>query len=122
MFMSADSYAKAISYEMFIRKAHSCDRGARNGADVAYMKNLIDTENGQKWVKESYEKQFEKVKNYLHKAFAKLLKNKKLKNVHEDLLALKEGIDTANNSNKLVKIVNKGLDLSLPLLDSMLDE
>lgn len=115
--MSADSYVKAMSYEIFIRRAHNCDRGTRNGADVGYMKNLIETENGQKWVKESYEKQLEKVKNYLHKAFAKLLKNRKLKSVHEDLLALKEGIDTAYGSDKLLKIVDKGLELSQPLID-----
>ena len=41
------NYTKAFNYEMFIRNAFNCDRGM-HGGDVAYMKNLLDAEDGVK--------------------------------------------------------------------------
>lgn len=109
MINTTDSYTKGMSYENFIRRAFQCDNGSKHGAQVSFVRNLIDTENQEAWVKQlpKFEKQLEKVKDYLTKAIEKYLKRNPSPNEKVSLLALNEEVKTAYTSSQIVSIVER---------------
>lgn len=108
-----NSYVKASPYEVFICRAHNCDRGMRNGADLSFMRNLIDTEEGKGFdFLPSYEKQMAAIKKYINKAIDKFLK-KKLNNEEKDILhQLKVQVGQANSSAILCEVVDQALQVT----------
>lgn len=109
----AEAYGQGIMYEYFIRRAFNCDRGTRHGADVGFMRNLIDTENGASWMKNhrhSYEKQFAAVSTYIGKALEKFLKQNLKDDERAKLTELNERLAAASSSADLMAIVNEGLE------------
>jgi len=110
---NAEAYGQGIMYEFFIRRAFNCDRGMRHGADVGFMRNLIDTENGASWMKghrHSYEKQFATVSTYIGKALEKFLKQNLKEDERAKLTELSERLAVAASSVDLMAIVNEGLE------------
>jgi hypothetical protein len=102
---------EAGNYEMLIRRAHSCEKGTKHGADRAYMKNLMMTEAGQKRGKDSYEKQIAAMRKYLHSALEKMLKNKELKTVKDQIASLQSKVDACASSSSLMQVVSAALAL-----------
>ena len=106
------NYTKAFPYEMFIRNAFNCDRGM-NGGDVAYMKNLLDTEDGFKSsLLPKYEKQLEQIKKWMLKANDKYLKDKKITPVKKAKLEeAKFIINGATSSTALLNVISEHFEL-----------
>jgi hypothetical protein len=110
-----DSYADGTTYEIFIRRAHkSYQRNNTNGGESAYMKNLIDTENGKDLQRlvGSYEKQFAKVSGYISKAIDKYLKMKVNAEEKASLESLKQRLSSASSAQDLVRITDEGLNIT----------
>ena len=72
--MNSEIYQKAFKYEMLIRNAFNCQSGMKNGAHLCFMQNAMTMEEGKTFAKhlDSYQKQFNVVKNYVSKALTKL--------------------------------------------------
>jgi hypothetical protein len=112
--MTPESYGKGTKYEMFIRRAHKCDRGMKHGADVAFLGHLIDTEN-QEPIAEflpKFDKQFEPVKKYILKAIDKFLSRKPTEDEKNSLVSLREDTENASTSSEIVSIVENGLEIT----------
>jgi hypothetical protein len=108
-----EAYDNGFNYEIFIARAHRVyDRDAKTGADVSYMKNLINTENGVDLSRllGSYEKQFIKVKGFISKALDKYFKMELNDKERQELELLKTELSRASSSKDLIAIVNRGLD------------
>lgn len=110
--MSTDNYKKAMRYEMFIRNTYNCKRGSRNGADISFMKNAMSMEKGETFAKHlgSFEKQFNKVKNYVEKALIKLTKTKPFSNEKDFFNNLLSKLEYVNSTHYLMEIVDVALD------------
>ena len=115
--MSADEYIQATKYENLIRNAFDCQRGSRNGADVSYMQNAMTMERGETYAKHlgSFSKQFDKVKNYISKALAKLSKTKPYSTESEFFNDLNAKLEYASSTQDLMGIVNLSLDKVIEL-------
>jgi hypothetical protein len=108
-----EAYTQGTSYEIFIRRAHKLyERKSSVGAEAAYMKNLINTENGAdlKRLVGTYEKQFAKVSGYMSKALDKYLKLKLNSEERNAVISSKEELEGAESSVDLMKIVEDVLD------------
>lgn len=105
------NYAKAFPYEMFIRNAFNCERGM-HGGDVAYMKNLLDTEDGsESSLLPTYEIQMDRIKKWMLKAIDKYLKDKKISPVKKAKLEeAKFIINGATSSTALLKIISEHIE------------
>ncbi len=110
--MGADNYIKALRYEMFIRKTYNCEKGSRNGADDSFMKNAMSMEDGKTFARHlgSFEKQFDKVKNYVKKALIKLTKTKSFSNDKVFFNNLLSKLEYINSTDNLMEIVDVALD------------
>ncbi|WP_426479526.1 hypothetical protein ACP3T3_08885 [Chryseobacterium sp. CBSDS_008] len=115
--MSAEFYTQASRYENLVRIAFDCPRGMKNGADVCFMKNAMTMEDGDTSAKHlgSFEKQFEKVKNYTSKALVKLSKKKPYSADKDFFLNLENSISFVGTTSQLMNIVNKAMDKVLEL-------
>lgn len=113
---AVDDYQKGSDYEIFIHRANRSYDTSKPGTHGSVIQNLIRVENGDtSWVKYhgSYEKQFEKVKVYIHKAMDKYLKMKKIPHENlEQLRFLKNKIDRAYSSDDLMYIIQKSIELT----------
>lgn len=109
--MAGESYENGTMYQIFIRRAFKCERG-KNGAESAYMKNLIDAEQGKDWVRHLSpdDVQFEKVQEYIDKALDKFLTMKLNDQERATLEMLKDRLTFARRANELVQIVDVGLE------------
>lgn len=118
--MSGDEYAIAITYEMLIRNAFNCPRGAKNGADLSYMKNVMTMERGETFAKHlgTCEKQLQKVKNYLSKALIKLAKTKPYSKEMQYFYNLNEELENLNSTSRIVMLVNNALEKVIELRDN----
>ena len=110
--MGEDEYKQAMRYEMLIRNAFNCQRGARNGADLCYMQNAMTMERGETFAKHlgSFDKQFEKVKNYTSKGLIKLTKTKPFSSESDFFSKLNEKLENISSTKELMKVVNDSMD------------
>lgn len=115
--MSSEIYRQSSQYENLIRIAFNCQRGMKNGADLCFMQNAMTMENGDTFAKHlgSFDKQFDKVKNYTSKALIKLSKTKPFATENEFFLDLESKINFIGTTSQLMEIVNKSLDKVLEL-------
>ncbi len=81
------------------------------------MQNAMTMENGDTFAKHlgSFEKQFDKVKNYTSKALIKLSKTKPFSTDKEFFLDLESKINFTEITSQLMDIVNKSMDKVLEL-------
>ena len=112
--MAIDSYAEGMSYENFMKRAFQTSDNNKPGIHLSNMKNLIDAESGESWVSHlpPAKKQLEKVKNYIEKAFVKLIKLNKEKVVKSQLSDLKMDILESQSADELSHIIRQALDLT----------
>lgn len=112
--MDSHAYVQGSSYEVFISRAHKKERHQVPGADGSYMKNLINTENGEdlRRLVGSYEKQLEQIKKYMDKALDKYLKMKLTAEERAIMEQLKIRLVHAGDSRSLMAIVDAGIDAS----------
>lgn len=115
--MSKEFYTQASRYENLVRIAFNCQRGARNGADLNFMQNAMTMENGDSFAKHlgSFDKQFDKVKNYTSKALIKLSKTKPFSKERDFFLNLESKINYVGTTSQLMDIVNESMDKVLEL-------
>ncbi|MDQ1806008.1 hypothetical protein RAH57_18640 [Chryseobacterium sp. CKR4-1] len=115
--MSAEFYTQASRFENLVKIAFNCSRGAKNGADLSFMQNAMTMENGDTFAKHlgSFDKQFDKVKNYTSKALIKLSKTKPFSTEKDFFLNLESKINFIGTTSQLMDIVNKSLDKVLEL-------
>jgi len=115
--MIDEEYNQATNYEMLIRNAFNCQKGSRNGADLSYMKNAMTMERGETFAKQngSYEKQFDKVKNYISKALIKLSKTKPYSQNKQHFQSLENSLENSHSTKDLMYVVNNALDRVIEL-------
>lgn len=110
-------YGRSMMYEIFIRRAFKTDRhNPRYKGDVAFMTNLIDSENGRSNVAHlpSFEKQLAQIKTNITKAIDKFL-SPAWRLTHEEkneLLVLKTRLTNAYSSSQVLEIVNAAVELT----------
>jgi len=107
---SVYAYTSSFSYEIFICTAHNCERGMRYGADSSFMKNAMTMERGKTSARHlgSFQKQFEKVKNYISKALLKLSKRKPFSAEAAFFTALNDELAFATSTKTLIDIISRG--------------
>jgi hypothetical protein len=110
-------YAKAMMYEIFIRRAFKTDRhNPRYKGDVAFMTNLIDSENRRSNVAHlpSFEKQLAQIKTNINKAIDKFLSPswRLTQEEKDELFALKKRLVDAYSSSQVLEIVNAAVELT----------
>lgn len=116
-----DTYKDGMIYEAFMHRAFKSPDTSKPGRHCSVIQNLVRVEQGDtffvKW-HGTYEKQFEKVKYYMHKAMSKYLKMKK---IPPENLILIEGlnlkIDKATNTDDLLSIVEETIELTQSVKD-----
>lgn len=114
-----EDYTSSMSYEIFIRRAHSCDRD-RKGASLDYFRNLQNTESGRLKISAlgSATKQLAAVKGYLEKAIAAFVKPRqghKLSPVEvQQLEALLPRIAGSSSAAELLPLIEQGLAVTQP--------
>ncbi|WP_426476107.1 hypothetical protein ACP3T3_12055 [Chryseobacterium sp. CBSDS_008] len=115
--MSTEFYTQATRYENLVRIAFNCQRGTKNGADLSFMQNAMTMENGDTYAKHlgSFEKQFDKVKNYTSKALIKLSKTKPFSSEKGFFLDLEGKVNYVGTTSQLMDIVNESMDKVLEL-------
>ncbi len=113
----ASEYVRSMAYEVFIRRAFKTDRhNPRYKGDVAFMTNLIDSENGRNNVAHlpSFEKQLAQIKTNITKAIDKFL-SPAWRLTHEEkneLLVLKNRLAVAYSTFQVLEIVNVAVELT----------
>lgn len=112
--MGIESYKKGSSYENFMHRAFNSYNSGKLEHSLSVMRNLIDAENGETCVSHlpSAQKQLEKIKGYLHKAFDRLLETKKYQNDKIALLHLQNEIALSSSSDELMIIIEQALELT----------
>ena len=111
-----DNYKKGSDYETFIHRANRKYDNSKPGTHGSTIENLILVEKGDtsfvRW-HGSRAKQFEKAKNYIHKAMDKYLKMKNIPPENlEKLETLKYQIDSAYSSDDLMTIIRESIELT----------
>lgn len=107
-----DFYSQAFKYEMLIRIFVNCNRGARNGAVLRYLRNAMSMEVGETHAQYLglFEKQFNKVKTYVSKALIKLSNTKKFSNSSDYFNNLNSNLEYCNSTQELMLIVDNALN------------
>ncbi|MDB5228281.1 MAG: hypothetical protein JWN78_2474 [Bacteroidota bacterium] len=110
--MTANDYVESMRYEALIRRAFNCERGSKNGASLDYMQNAMTMERGETFAKHlgTFDKQFQKVKDYTSKALIKLSKTKPYNKFSSDLIELDAQLKYISDTSSLMKIINVALD------------
>jgi hypothetical protein len=116
--MDIETYKKASNYEILMCRAFNTMDRAKPGIDISYMRNLIDSQNGESCVAHlpPFEKQLIKVKYYLDKAFDKLIGLRKYEVIKTPLMLLKEKVKDAETSNDLLKIIQQAIEITNDLI------
>src|SRR5580693_7691968 len=103
----ANSYTEAAPYEEFIIRAYKCERGTKYGADVSFMRNLIESEKGK--VGPAHlagpDRQLLKLKEYLNNAIDKYLTKKIKDHQKQSLELLRPKIADAPSSVELREVI-----------------
>lgn len=104
------TFTEGMLYENFIRIAHNCKPGMRYGANSSLMENPMTMEQGKTYASHlgSFEKQFEKVKNYISKALLKLSKRKPFSAEAAFFTALNDELAFATSTKTLIDIISRG--------------
>jgi hypothetical protein len=109
-----DKIIREDRYEFFIKRAHRTDGTVYNGGEGYWFGNLIDSENGVKHHgHKPYEKQFEKVVAFLHKAFEKFISRRMTGVEKEKLISLHERLGNARNTSDLSAIIDEALEATI---------
>lgn len=105
--MSAETYTKAFSYEMLIRKAFNCPSGMKNGAHLSFMQNAMTMESGKSFAKHlgTYEQQLNKVTEYLEKAIQKLSENIKYSKSFDFFETQLNSLKNSDSTEQLMEVV-----------------
>ena len=109
------SYKNGMTYENFMHRAYQKYDPSKDDRHSSAMKNTIDAENGQSWVKHlgTFDKQFAKLKTNIHKALDKYIANKKLKTeVTDTISTFKARVDNAMTTDELMMIIHQTLELT----------
>lgn len=118
-----DNYTTSMNYEIFIRRAHSCDRD-KKGASVDYFRNLQNTESGQLKLAllGTAEKQRAAVKKYLAAAVAAFVKPRRGRKLTAEetaqLQALLPRIEQSTSADELMPLIKQGLAITHPYINS----
>lgn len=115
--MGVEAYKDGMSYEIFIKRAYptfSEKRQISAGGHLCYMRNLIDSEQGNSCVTHlgSTTKLLNEVKTYMDKAFDRFIAMNKDPQTDHDLRELKELTSQCQCSEDLMRIVNVGLKIT----------
>ncbi len=112
--MSAEVYVKSMSYEIFMCRAFKTSDRSKPGLDISYMKNLIDSENGESHVSHlpSFIKQLESIKKHMDKALDKLIARRRTEVKQLPLYNLQIRTRNAKTSNDLLAIIEEALSLT----------
>ena len=110
-------YSQSFRYENLIRIAYNCQRGMKNGADLCFMQNAMTMEQGKTYAKHlgTFEKQFDKVKNYTEKALLKLSKTKPFSSEKDYFLSLVDRMENLETTSELMNVVNMGMEKVIEL-------
>lgn len=116
MTRNIDSYKDGMTYEIFMHRAFKTSDNSKPGMHCSIIQNFVQIESGDtsfaKW-HGSFDKQFEKIKNYMHKAMDKYLKMKKISPANlERLDILNLQIDRAYSSDDLMSIIRESIELT----------
>lgn len=112
---STINYQQGSFYEIFIKRAHRVyDGNSRNGGQGSYMKNLLDTADGQdlRRLAGTYEQQFAKVVGYMQKAIDKYLKMKLTQEERQAMELLDIQLKRATSAGQLMSIVQEGIEIT----------
>jgi hypothetical protein len=111
-----DSYKDGMTYEIFMHRAFRSSDTSKPGMHCSIIQNLVRVEQGdtsfEKW-HGSFDKQFKKVKDYMHKAMDKYFKMKNIppENLNK-LEMLNSKIDRANSTDDLFSIIDETIELT----------
>lgn len=107
-----DNYGECMSYETFMKRAHKTHDNGKPGIHLSNMKNLLDAENNESWVKHlpAAPKQLIKVKGYIDKAFVKLVKSTRKAEIKLLLEQLQQQAAYSTEGTELLKVIRKALD------------
>lgn len=110
----ANSYTESAPYETFIMRAYKCERGTKYGADISFMRNLIETEKGKTGPAHlaDADRQLKKIKEYINNAIDKLMTRKIKENQKQLLELLRPRIESAPSSVELREIILQGLEIT----------
>jgi hypothetical protein len=111
-----DSYKDGMNYEIFMHRAFKSSDTSKPGMHCSIIENLLRAEQGDtsfvKW-HGSFDKQFEKVKYYMHKAMDKYLKMKKIPSENLNRIEiLNSKIDRAYSTDDLLTIIVETIELT----------
>jgi hypothetical protein len=118
-----EDYASSMSYEIFIRRAHGCDRNQK-GASLDYFRNLQNTETGRLKLATlgSSAKQLSAVNGYLEKALVAFIKPRRGRKLTprevEQLEALLPRFAQSSSSAELLPLIEQGLEITQPYKDA----
>ena len=105
-----NSYAAAMCYEYFIRRAFKCGYNQHESKN-AYFKNLIDTERGSDITSlvGSYDKQLARIKKNIEKAINKFLKSKPTEEETIGLNQMIEELPQLYQTKDIRNLLDRGL-------------
>lgn len=112
---SAYAYKQGSYYENFMCRAFRTSDNSKPGMHGSAMQNLIDAENGECILIDylgSFDKQFSKVKKYIHSAFDKFLKMKLPPESIDILSSLKAQVDQSKSTIDLIQIIEKAMEVT----------
>ena len=112
--MSSQSYADGMKYEIFIRRAHNCGRGIENGAELSFVRNLINSEYKENHSKHlpQFNELIDDVKEYIVIAIDKFLDRNPTDEEQINLNELRDETESAMRSSEIVSIVVRGLEIT----------
>ncbi len=116
---SIDAYMRGSRFEAFMRKAFPDKARNKPGMNGAEFQNLINSENGESFVKHlgSTAKLLTGIKKHMEKAMNKYLSNKKLpENNLAKIEALGHQISRCNSSDELYDIICSTIELTQVLV------
>jgi hypothetical protein len=110
MIESQKSYSDSYRYEAFMKRAHRAERDFSRGIDNSVFRLLNDIDCGYYGKPKDHPKQVIKIKNYLFKAIAKVLKWKLNPDERRTVTFYEGQLPGANDESSLADIVAGLLD------------
>lgn len=113
--MSIEGYKKAMMYEVLMCRALKSYEGSiRKGTDSSVYENLFHINEGLNCIKgNTYEKQFEKIRQLLLKGLDAFLKRKLESRVKLGIEMLKLRVQDAHQEPQLYAIIEEALELTM---------
>lgn len=108
-----NSYALAMPYETFIRRAFKCGYNEHQSKN-AYLQNLINTERGAdlRSTVGSYDKQLKEVKKNIEKAILKFLKSKPIPIEKSGLEKMMSNLASVNSTGEIISLLDELLEIT----------